>query len=404
MNKTSFAVFAVAFLGFVGVAQAKDPEVLLKSVVLIKSKESLGSGFFVSNDGKIVTNFHVIEGSSEVTVELNDGRLFMVRHATAVDAENDLVILQVPLANAPALALKETSLVKIGESVMALGSPSGLAGSVTNGIVSAIRDGVIQTDTAINPGNSGGPLVDKRGRVVGVVTAKLKGTEGLNFAVGSTRVAKLLKERGQKIALASLQPSKKLEQPKEVVVQPSYIGRRVKNPKTGTVHQITIAGETLYVEAIMHPNDQQLGLRAVRELRKSGTHFIGRPELIVPNQFNAEAGRPEMCTVVLPEERWKLLPDRIEVEKDSYKGTGPCTYDLDGGTDYLTLIPTNDSYSSDSGSLERTNSFKNNRIESMRREEQACANAIRLANQECRLNQYSYGCMEASFQARQCTR
>lgn len=404
MDKTSFAVFTTAFLVLIGIAQAKDPDVLLKSVVLIKSKESLGSGFFASSDGKIVTNFHVIEGASEVTVELNDGRLFMVRHATAVDAENDLAILQVSLANAPALALKETSLVKIGEPVMALGSPSGLAGSVTNGIVSAIRDGVIQTDTAINPGNSGGPLVDKSGRVVGVVTAKLKGTEGLNFAVGSTRVAKLLKERGQKIALASLQPSKKFEPPKEVVVQPSYIGRRVKNPKTGTVHQITIAGETLYVEKVMHPNDQQLGQRVVRELRKRGTFFIGRPKSTLASQFNAETGRVEMCTVENPEERWKLLPDRIEVESDSYKVTGPCTYELDRGTDYLTLIPTTDSYSPDSGNLERVNSIKRELIEGMRRDEQACANAVRLAERACRQNPASYDCMEVGFQARNCSR
>jgi S1-C subfamily serine protease len=166
-------------------------------------QEGVGSGFVYDDEGHIVTNYHVVEGADTVTVTFADGTQ---REATVVgtDASTDLAVLDVdaPASSLTPLTLAATSTVEVGETVLAIGSPYGLEGTITAGIVSALDrqieapdsftiSGAIQTDAAINQGNSGGPLLDTDGRVVGVnaqIESDSGGNVGLGFAIPSDTV------------------------------------------------------------------------------------------------------------------------------------------------------------------------------------------------------------------------
>lgn len=157
-----------------------------------------GSGFAIDHEQHIVTNDHILAkgGSGPVTVETSDGRRF---NAEVVGREpgSDLAVLKVPpSAGLPPLPLAKPNTTRVGEPVLAVGSPLGLSGTVTAGIVSALnrqvrigngRHAAVQTDASINPGNSGGPLVNARGEVVGVNTAIAtidgNGSIGIGFAI-----------------------------------------------------------------------------------------------------------------------------------------------------------------------------------------------------------------------------
>lgn len=162
-------------------------ESALESIVLVSSRDQVGTGFIASADGLVVTNHHVVEGAgASVEIELSNGDAYLAR-VVAVDPDADLALLKVANRFPRYLRLATSQDARIGQDVYALGSPRGLAGTVTKGIVSARRRlaGVqfIQLDASVNPGNSGGPLILPDGRVVGVVTFKIRDAEGLNFAV-----------------------------------------------------------------------------------------------------------------------------------------------------------------------------------------------------------------------------
>ena len=157
---------------------------------------SRGSGFFISGD-KVITNRHVIEKSSRVTVHLLDGKTYVARGVLALDGEGDLALLQI---DAPQGAAYPLSIEKIapqeGESIVVVGNPFGLEGSVSNGIVSAVREipgygKIIQITAPISPGSSGSPVVNMRGQVIGVATLQAAEGQSLNFAVPSERIAQL---------------------------------------------------------------------------------------------------------------------------------------------------------------------------------------------------------------------
>lgn len=163
----------------------------LKSVVSIRRGAIMGTGFVVSSSGLIVTNYHVVEEAGKIEVETNEGEVFL---ASAIKQypEKDLALLRIPASHLPFLRLASSSETEVGEDVYALGSPRGLQGTVTKGIISAKRrlGGIklLQIDAPINPGNSGGPLLLNDGRVVGVNTLRLKDSEGLNFAISIDEV------------------------------------------------------------------------------------------------------------------------------------------------------------------------------------------------------------------------
>lgn len=159
-------------------------------------KLSRGSGFFIDVD-RIVTNRHVIEGAHRAEVHSSTGAVIPVKGVLAVDAEGDLALLKI---DAPTPAIRPLPLDKTspqeGESVVVIGNPLGLEGSVTNGIVSAVRDiptfgRIIQITAAISSGSSGSPVVNMQGQVIGIATLQVTGGQSVNFAIPSERISKL---------------------------------------------------------------------------------------------------------------------------------------------------------------------------------------------------------------------
>jgi len=152
-----------------------------------------GSGFIVSADGVILTNAHVVKGAKEVSVRLTDRREFRAK-VLGADARTDIAVLKIDASNLPVATLGRTSDLKVGEWVLAIGSPFGFENTVTAGVVSAKGRSLpddsavpfIQTDVAINPGNSGGPLFNTRGEVVGInsqIYSRSGGYQGVSFAI-----------------------------------------------------------------------------------------------------------------------------------------------------------------------------------------------------------------------------
>ena len=151
----------------------------------------VGSGFILSADGFVMTNAHVVEGADEVLVTLTDSREFKAK-IIGVDKRTDVAVVKIQAIGLPAVKIGEASRLKVGEWVMAIGSPFGLENTVTAGIVSAKQRDTgeylpfIQTDVAINPGNSGGPLINMRGEVVGInsqIYSRSGGFMGISFAI-----------------------------------------------------------------------------------------------------------------------------------------------------------------------------------------------------------------------------
>ncbi len=158
-----------------------------------RQRTSLGSGFVISADGYIITNYHVVNNADEIIVRLSDRREFVAR-VIGDDQRSDIAVLKIEATNLPTLKLGNSSQLKVGEWVLAIGSPFGLEYSVTQGIVSAIGRNLpnenyvpfIQTDVAINPGNSGGPLFNLRGEVIGInsqIYSRTGGFMGMSFAI-----------------------------------------------------------------------------------------------------------------------------------------------------------------------------------------------------------------------------
>ena len=197
--------------------------------------QATGSGFVVSPDGLVVTNHHVVEGASQVSVVVGTDKQARPAQVVADDPSRDLALLKVDTAGQklPTLSLDDSSKVGVGDATYAIGAPFGLDQTLTSGIVSALdRDlqspsgatisGAIQTDAAINPGNSGGPLIDEDGKVIGVnsqiASASQNGEEGGNvgigFAIPSNTVKTFLAEaKSGSLAPQEQQPQ---EQPQQV--------------------------------------------------------------------------------------------------------------------------------------------------------------------------------------------
>ncbi|MDA0224890.1 MAG: DegQ family serine endoprotease [Proteobacteria bacterium] len=158
-----------------------------------RESRSLGSGFIISADGYILTNAHVVDGAEEITVRFTDKREFKAK-VIGADKRTDVALIKVEAEGLPAVRFGDPGKLKVGEWVVAIGSPFGFENTVTAGIVSAKGRSLpqenfvpfIQTDVAINPGNSGGPLFDMKGQVVGInsqIYSRTGGFMGLSFAI-----------------------------------------------------------------------------------------------------------------------------------------------------------------------------------------------------------------------------
>ena len=167
---------------------------------------TLGSGFFISQDGDIVTNGHVLRGAVRPHVKITQSQVFPIKYIVAEDKEGDIVRATVEISSKTVSAMQiSTSSVEVGERIVVIGSPLGLEQTVSDGIVSAVRQipafgKIIQITAPISPGSSGSPVVNMRGEVIGVATLQIAGGQNLNFAIPSERIAKLAAGKGKSLA------------------------------------------------------------------------------------------------------------------------------------------------------------------------------------------------------------
>jgi S1-C subfamily serine protease len=175
----------------VQVAQALRPAVV--NLRGSRRHDGSGSGILFTPDGFLLTNHHVVQGNREVRVRLNDGHDLSGR-VVGTDPWTDLAVVQAEGGNLPFAAFGDSARLRVGQLVLAIGSPYGFDSTVTAGVISALGrtlrsitghlvDNVIQTDAALNPGNSGGPLVNSKGQVIGINTAIILPAQGICFAI-----------------------------------------------------------------------------------------------------------------------------------------------------------------------------------------------------------------------------
>jgi serine protease Do len=172
-----------------------------------------GTGFLVSSDGLLVTNHHVIAGAKQIIAKAENGGLFPVLRVVASDPGNDLALLQLEAKGLPCLTLAPAGSAEAGTRIAVIGSPLGLEGTLTEGIVSARRKlpgqkrEVLQISAAISQGSSGSPVLDPQGRVVGVASFLLAEGQSLHFATPAEKLQALIRKSGQTTSLAMSVPS-----------------------------------------------------------------------------------------------------------------------------------------------------------------------------------------------------
>lgn len=194
----------------VGAAEKVSPSVVNITAVGGNQMSRGGSGVIITPDGYILTNDHVVSGTTSVEVILHDGRVFSAQ-VVGTDPPTDTAVLRIMESGLPAARLGDSRSLKVGQLVVAIGNPFGFQYTVTAGVVSALGrtlrsrtgqliENIIQTDAALNPGSSGGALVNSRGKVVGVSTATIYPAQGLCFAIPintAKRVVGMLISKGK---------------------------------------------------------------------------------------------------------------------------------------------------------------------------------------------------------------
>ncbi len=174
----------------------------IESVVTVITDISQGTGFIITDEGYIVTNAHILVDATQVQIiTYNQGTI--VAELIGYDGNLDLALLKIP-GSFKSIRLDDSDDVQVGEKVIAIGNPLGLQFSVSQGIVSAVHrtgmnelEAYIQTDAALNPGNSGGPLINTRGKVIGINNFKVSGGESLGFALESNYIKDTINEIAQ---------------------------------------------------------------------------------------------------------------------------------------------------------------------------------------------------------------
>src|SRR4030042_1470570 len=220
MRRSRHSIFKVFFLFFVlTVSSAPGQEnlpVLIKKVepaiVVIVTYDQegkilgQGSGFFINQEGDVVTNFHVLQEASRAVVRTNDGKEYPVEKIVAEDKAGDLIRVSVKIPKETVRPLSTVNtLPEVGERIVVIGTPLGLDRTLTDGIVSAVEENpgfgdIIRGTAPISPGSSGSPVINMKGEVVGVATFFVVAGQNLNFAIPGERIARLVIRRGETLS------------------------------------------------------------------------------------------------------------------------------------------------------------------------------------------------------------
>ena len=184
---------------------------------------SQGSGFIISKDGDVITCYHVMRGYSKAVVNTSDKKEFQVTNITAINKSNDLIRLSISATEHDFNFLKlNTTIPEVGQEIIVIGGPLGLENTVSQGIVSAIRDNETQITAPISPGSSGGPVLNMNGEVIGIVAAQMKVGQNLNFAIPS-------------YLISTMKPAS-AEQIKEIMQPVELVSAKLKPPITQGMH------------------------------------------------------------------------------------------------------------------------------------------------------------------------
>jgi S1-C subfamily serine protease len=296
----------------------------LKSVVLIVVHDKAGqpirqgSGFFVDANGKLVTNFHVIRDAAGAVVKSSDGAFYQVAGVLKTDKQNDLAVLRVLGKDFRPLPLGDSDAAHVGDKVLAIGSPLGLDETVSDGLISGIRDAdgfkVFQTTAAISSGSSGGALLNLRGQVIGVTTAQLTAGQNLNFAIPVNYVKSLL-DANVAVPFSPPVSSPVIQQQKlqPEVSTPLSIPRYWMSLDGGSTVEVSVDGEYLY--EIMKGQDVEDGyikkFNYICELKRKGGQWAGECKFNFLLNWGSLISKT-WCPLSLEETVTSVSPTRIE--------------------------------------------------------------------------------------------
>jgi len=177
------------------VAKAKPAVVQVVASDANWSPIRTGTGFFISADGDLLTNFHVIQGATHISARTDKGAIFVFERLIAGSADSDVALLKFQAADLDYLKIGNSTNAVEGETVLVIGNPEGLQGTVSNGIISAFREtrSLIQITAPISPGSSGSPVLDETGQVIGMATLLSKEGQNLNFAISAEVIQAVLR-------------------------------------------------------------------------------------------------------------------------------------------------------------------------------------------------------------------
>jgi len=265
-----------------------------------------GSGFLVSDDGLVVTNYHVIENAQFATILLSNELKCLVEGVVAWDRSADLALLKIQGKKLSCLDTLARDLPDIGAKVYAIGSPKGLTNTLSEGIVSGHREirlglQAIQMTAAISPGSSGGPLLTAEGKVVGVTTLFLQGGQSLNFAVPSDRVAKLIASKGAPRTFASVRETEARTPVPAGPTEPDplgFVGTWVEHWPGVNLHDINTVSYLKGQYSIQARNPQS-GPYRIENVRLDGNvlRFTEHPGPEIVIEYEVRIQNPNTCTV-----------------------------------------------------------------------------------------------------------
>jgi hypothetical protein len=305
-----------------------------------------GSGFFVDKKGKLVTNFHVIEGAATAVAKASNGAFYPVEGILGVDKTNDLAVLKVSGSDFTFLPLGDSDAVQVGDKVLAIGSPLGLEDTISDGLISAIRDmgdvSVFQTTAAISPGSSGGVLLNSKGEAIGITSFQLVSGQSLNFAVPIKYVRPLLKS-DQVIAFAPIEkiPAEQPKPPARIGPPPSDLPRDWTNLQDGSAVSVRVDGEFVYEQGKVLGDGKYIKEGTyICEMKREGDRWVGKCRYRVLLLW-ASAIVQNWCTVELDETITSITRSRIEGEsQEARPATDDKTCASPGTTkSHFALIP-----------------------------------------------------------------